>query len=339
MAECILLKSGSSIFSDDCTATKANVEAGKTALTKDSDDEIIAGTLRNVTSDTTIYHASNNSTPVIIGDAAYVSNNTDGITRAEIRFGGARGVIESNTLIGVSQGVMATAGGLTASKLLKNQSAFGLAGTATSDATAAASHILSGKTAYVNGSKVTGSIASLGAQTITPGNTQKVVSCSGKYMTGNVTVPAVTNLIAANIKKGVNVGGVVGTFEGWVPVATDLYYNGQNPAGLTLGSGFVFENTQIKMKSVYGQEINFTRAYNVQSFSKLVLEGNLGVKPNTPIRLVDNAGKTLVSIYVNSVLSSLQLDIAQVVSIPSGSYIDFNSSCYATTYIKRIRLA
>ena len=55
-------------------------------------------------------------------------------------------------------------------------------------ATAAAGHILSGKTAYVNGSRITGNIASMGGQTITPSASTQTISCSGKYMTGNITV-------------------------------------------------------------------------------------------------------------------------------------------------------
>lgn len=47
MAECILLKSGGDTESDDCTATKANVLAGVTAVTKDSGDEAAAGTMAN----------------------------------------------------------------------------------------------------------------------------------------------------------------------------------------------------------------------------------------------------------------------------------------------------
>lgn len=47
MAECILLKSGGGTGSDDCTATKANVLAGVTAVTKDSGDEAAAGTMAN----------------------------------------------------------------------------------------------------------------------------------------------------------------------------------------------------------------------------------------------------------------------------------------------------
>ena len=159
MAECLLLKGGGGgTTSDELTATRANVEVGKTAVTKDSDDEAATGTLRNITNDTTIDHASNNSTPVVVGDQAYISTNTDGVTRAEIRFNGTRGVLEPNTLIGISQGAMASAGGLIASKLMKNQSAFGISGTATSDATATAAYIRSGYTAYVNGSKITGTM-------------------------------------------------------------------------------------------------------------------------------------------------------------------------------------
>lgn len=93
-------------------------------------------------------------------------------------------------------------------------------------ANAAAGHILSGKTAWVNGAKVTGNIASLAAQTVAPGASAKTVSCSGKYMTGNITVSAVSNLTAANIKKGVTVGGVVGTYEGYASSPLYLFKSG-----------------------------------------------------------------------------------------------------------------
>lgn len=58
-------------------------------------------------------------------------------------------------------------------------------------ATAAAGHILSGKTAWVNGSQVTGNIASQGALSYTPSTSAQTASVSGKYMTGNVTIGAI----------------------------------------------------------------------------------------------------------------------------------------------------
>lgn len=156
-------------------------------------------------------------------------------------------------------------------------------GTDTSDATATAGDILSGKTAYVAAGKVTGTIASKsssnltasgatvtvpagyypsqasksvatatqatpsitvssaglitakstqsagyvssgtksatkqlttqGAQTITPGTSNKTIS-SGRYLTGTQTIKGDANLVAANIKKGVSIFGVAGTNEG-----------------------------------------------------------------------------------------------------------------------------
>ena len=55
-------------------------------------------------------------------------------------------------------------------------------------ANAAAAQIRSGYTAWVNGVKIAGNIASMGGQTITPTASQQTVSCSGKYMTGNIIV-------------------------------------------------------------------------------------------------------------------------------------------------------
>lgn len=57
--------------------------------------------------------------------------------------------------------------------------------------TAAAGNILKDKTAWVNGNKITGTIASQAGQTITPLRTQQTISCSGKYMTGDIIVNAI----------------------------------------------------------------------------------------------------------------------------------------------------
>jgi hypothetical protein len=62
-----------------------------------------------------------------------------------------------------------------------------VAGTFTSDANASAGHILSGKTAYVNGSKVTGSIPSKSAETIYPTNGRRTLS-AGQYLSGDQVI-------------------------------------------------------------------------------------------------------------------------------------------------------
>ncbi|QDX93649.1 hypothetical protein EEL30_15890 [Brevibacillus laterosporus] len=85
-------------------------------------------------------------------------------------------------------------------------------GTNTSDATATASDILSGKTAYVKGVKVTGNIVNRGSgETITPGTS--AITRQAGYYSGNITVAGDSNLTPSNIAKGKSIFNVVGTLD------------------------------------------------------------------------------------------------------------------------------
>lgn len=82
----------------------------------------------------------------------------------------------------------------------------------TSDATATAADILSDKTAYVDGEKITGTIPSQTAKTITPTTTSQTAIAAGTYASGNVTVDGDADLVASNIKSGVSIFGVDGSY-------------------------------------------------------------------------------------------------------------------------------
>ena len=85
----------------------------------------------------------------------------------------------------------------------------------TGDATAVVGDILSGKTAYVKGKKLTGTMPNRGAidNTITTQGGQ--ITIPAGYHNGSGKVKAqFPNLLAENIKKDVNIGGVVGDYEG-----------------------------------------------------------------------------------------------------------------------------
>ena len=87
----------------------------------------------------------------------------------------------------------------------------------TSDATLNnANQMLSGVTAYSNGTKYTGTITSKSAQTYTPGTTDQTIA-AGQYLSGTQTISGDADLVPGNIKDGVDIFGVTGTLKAASP--------------------------------------------------------------------------------------------------------------------------
>ncbi len=99
---------------------------------------------------------------------------------------------------------------LTPSNIVVNKNILGVQGTFTSDATATANQMLNGSTAYVNGSKITGTMAIKQAQTYTPSAVNQTITAS-QYLAGNQTILGDANLTPSTILKGKTLFGVTGT--------------------------------------------------------------------------------------------------------------------------------
>ncbi len=217
--------------------------------------------------------------------------------------------------------------------------------------TATATDVRKGKTIVdKDGNPISGTMPDIAGRTITPTTSQQTLN-GGGYLTGNVVVPGFAPPPANVIKKGyvLNVFGIkiTGSFEGWVPEPRDLYYNGTNPAGFTIAdqNKWQFQNTKIQCLYLSERDSNalyFGKAYDVRSYTKLILEGRFlsySSYYTMTVRLSSSA-MTPSSISVAGIVSqsSVTLGIEAVTTIPTGALISINSTTY-DTYINRIRLA
>lgn len=127
-------------------------------------------------------------------------------------------VYDGTTLIDLTSDTVAAA------YLLKNYTAHDKSGAPitgsceydakTTDANATAGEILSGKTAYVNKVKVTGSMSNRGANNVTVTDTTGTTISAGYYDGSGKAVidsTSATNLVPSNIRDGVTILGVEGT--------------------------------------------------------------------------------------------------------------------------------
>ena len=88
----------------------------------------------------------------------------------------------------------------------------------TQDATATAAELLSGKTAYVRGTKITGTMPNKGAVTgeIDSVNEDYTIPMGFHDGSGKVNISAAekAKIVAGNIKSGIEILGVTGTYSG-----------------------------------------------------------------------------------------------------------------------------
>lgn len=197
---------------------------------------------------------------------------------------------------------------------------------------AGAADIISGRSSWVNGSKVVGSMADYRStpteiDAIRLNNSRFEVAvkagCHGYSWAGNgyeymsyAQVASAIGLSAGVIKKGVRIMNLIGTFEGYVPTATDLYLRGQNIANFTRYSNYgfpVFDVGQLTLTAAneqHAMQANFSLiGYNRLNF-ELYKTGWLGNTPYRSIAIQHTDGDLSSSVDLDSALN-----VQQTVSI------------------------
>lgn len=256
MADLLLPVGGSGISSDDLTATKAYVLEGYTAITKDSNDEPIAGTMKNVSAidpAKSIGYTSNN-VYLRMTNGAHIQNASSGYPEVSValsEFGdaGAGNVLSGKTFTSSAglkvSGTMTNQGAKTTSlncggsytipagyhngsgKITVNSLA------SQTSATAVAGNVVKDKTLWVNGSKITGTLTaytgSTNRKTFSPSSSSQTWKIPWGYHDGNgyITVNAASTGASSMIW-----GQYVSAWVESANVEHDAYPNA-NAAGLS----------------------------------------------------------------------------------------------------------
>lgn len=209
---------------------------------------------------------------------------------------------------------------------------------------------------YHNGQgKVTQSITTMNGSTVNPSTSTVTIGTDKKYINGNFTIPAFSLPSASVIKKGTTITiygkSVTGTFEGWVPTATDWYYNGVYQYGWYLNDTTHWrnENTRIYLYSAPSGTLSGTdilktgNAMNLRSYNTLTLQGYFRFNNSSGygrIILKDGSGNTLAYVDNESYkdIYTISLNISQLTSY-NGLQIFGTHMGLGGQYITRIRVS
>lgn len=215
---------GGLVSSDELTANTNYVLEGKTYMGSDTDDEAGTGTMKNVAaidygpslavSGSNLYCRMTNGAHIQNASPGYpeVAYSLDKV-RTAINYTDANKVLNDTTICGMT-GTMPNQG--------------------TWDSSVGVNSSITIPRGYHSGKgKVSNSVATMGAQTITPSHSKQTINCSGKYMTGNITVNA-TNIFkswegTANTSTNDMFG--FGSYSGSTSANLRYYYADIYPSG------------------------------------------------------------------------------------------------------------
>lgn len=220
---------GGGYFSDDVSATKAQVVKGKQTVTRDSNDEVIEGTM------------------IEVGEAEAQKSNTVANSNLYLRMtnGAHRSKNQTSGYPEVYiplQTLRSTIGATDASKILAGTNIAGLAGTMANQGAWNGTLGLSGQVTipqgWHNGSgKIQRPYSTYAGGTFTPSVSNQTIPTAGKILTGDVKCKADANLVASNLKHGVSIMGITGTYF------SPIIYDGGDGSGL-FGSYFTGTSRQ-----------------------------------------------------------------------------------------------
>lgn len=237
------------------------------------------------------------------GDLDQISATSSDIRKGKVGVNGdgdaIAGTLETRSAINKSlnagESISIPAGIYTDGKVTANSLTSQTSGTAT------AAYISSGKTAWVNGSKITGSLATQGGSTTTPGTSNKTIVTASKHVTGNIVVAGSSNLTASNIKKGVNIFGITGTFEGYVASTNDIFNKGSWGSGWSINNFVATQFTTGDVKepwvisgntidAIGGSPKYLNKQINFASYNKINVEFYVNVTGESTISATPHGG-------------------------------------------------
>lgn len=274
---------GGGAISDDITLRQSDVPVGLTAVTFDSDDEIVEGTLTTTASpdkvlkDETFYNTETHQKESGTIESMEAQTITPGASAQTVSCTGKymTGDVTINAVAGLSAGNIAngvTVGGVSGTyKGLGNVTqAQVLSGKTFSTATLSnASGTMTNYSGYTSTSNYVSSTfrsGTTGYVFVSPGGT-------GYYTTGSyLRIPA-TNLAAGNIKKGVTILGITGTFQGMVDSPYYLLNKNSSTSGghLSVASGMRYYPLKVAISS----ESHFYDDYDY-GYDNMYLRGTCG---------------------------------------------------------------
>lgn len=186
-----------------------------------------------------------------------------------------------------------------------------------SSVTATSKDVLKGKVIVdSNGKPITGTIESMGGQTIAPSSGTKTITCNNKYMTGNITVKGDANLVAGNILSGKTIFGIAGNARRFVSKACSTR------------SSTSRKNFNSKSGTYNLYPVNVALGFHPVVFEYAyykIYPGSCGMTQNdgTFLAFIDNNRPSLNFYIDGNIVSGTNL------SMPSGSSNKFSDICAA----------